>query len=79
MCTAVCLTNLHGLFLLPIRQNPFDNTDINCAPTGASSETARYHRTIKTTTNFSGDYVSQMGNWVRAPPGAMQSAALEAA
>eukprot|EP00904_Undaria_pinnatifida_P009011 jgi/Undpi1/523/HiC_scaffold_10.g03987.m1 len=62
-----------------IKQNPFDNCDISCGRTSASSQAARYHRTIKTTTNFSGDYLSQMGNWVRAPPEALQPAALQAA
>eukprot|EP00903_Cladosiphon_okamuranus_P016686 g15384.t1 len=49
-----------------IQQSPFDYSDISCAPTSASSTSARYHRTLKTMTNFSGDYLSQMGNWVRA-------------
>ncbi|CBJ32442.1 S-Adenosylmethionine decarboxylase [Ectocarpus siliculosus] len=48
-----------------IKQSPFDYSDIACGPTSASSTSARYERTLKTTTNFSGDYFSQMGNWVR--------------
>lgn len=56
---------------LPLRygqQSPFDYSDIVCTPTSCSSETARYRQTLKTTTNVSGDYLTQMGNWVRAVP-----------
>ncbi|CAN0058640.1 unnamed protein product [Scytosiphon promiscuus] len=51
-----------------IKHSPFDYSDIKCNPIRASSAEARYHRTLKTMTNFPGDYQSQMGNWIRAAP-----------
>lgn len=63
----------------PSLQNPFDYTNIKCSPTSASSTNARYLRTLKTMTNFSGDYLSQMGNWVRESlPEPLSSVAAEA-
>lgn len=32
-----------------------------------SGRRANYMRTLTTMTNFAGDYLSQMGNWVREP------------